>query len=290
MRYGRNLASSMFDIFNYTFMTLFALAALIPFIHIVSVSFASPVEAITKRFLLVPTQFSLATYKTLLGKESVKNALLMSGLITVCGVALSLLFCTLMAYPLSIRSLKGRKVIMLLVVFTMLFRAGIIPQYMVVMQLGLINNLMSVLLPTSVNAFYLIIMINFFKEIPEEMRESARVDGGNELRILISIVLPLSKPILASLGLFFAVAYWNNFISPMLYLNNPKLWPVQIILRQIVLLSEGISEVSDPELIEPPAKTIKMGIIVIGTLPILCVYPFLQKHFAKGVMLGSIKG
>jgi len=290
MKYKRNILSVLFDIFNYSFMTIFALSALIPFIHIVSVSFASPVEAITKRFLLIPTQFSLATYKALLGKESVKNALFMSCAITIGGVAISLLFSTLMAYPLSIRSLKGRKVLMLMVVFTMLFRAGIIPQYMVIMRLGLINNLMSVLLPTSVNAFYLIIMINFFKEIPDEMRESARVDGGNELRILVSIVLPLSKPILASLGLFISVAYWNNFISPMLYLNNPKLWPIQIILRQIVLLSEGISEVSDPELIEPPAKTLKMGVIVIGTLPILCVYPFLQKHFAKGIMLGSIKG
>jgi len=290
MRYKRSFSSVLFDVFNYSFMTLFALAALIPFIHIVSVSFASPVEAITKKFLLIPSEFSLATYKTLLARQSVKDALIMSCLITLGGVALSLMFCTLMAYPLSVKSLRGRKILMLMVVFTMLFRPGIIPQYMVIMNLGLINNILSVLLPTSVNAFYLIIMINFFKEIPGELRESARVDGCNELRILLSIVLPLSKPILASLGLFFAVAYWNNFIAPMLYLNNPKLWPIQIILRQIVLLSEGISEITDPELIEPPAKTIKMGVIVIGTLPILLVYPFLQKHFAKGIMLGSIKG
>ena len=280
----------VFNLINSLILLVFALVTILPFIHIIAVSFASPVEAITKDFLLFPTKFSIASYETLLDGSTVPRALLVSALITIMGTLLSLLISIVMAYPLSIKGFRGKSIFMFLIVFTMIFRSGIIPNYMVIMKLGLINNILAVLLPMSVNAFYLIIMINFFREIPMELREAAKIDGSNEMTTLMKIVLPLSKPIIASLGLFFAVGFWNCYLQPMLYLNNPKMWPIQIILRQMVLLSEGLTQIDDPDMIMPPSKTIKSAVIVVGTLPILCVYPFVQKHFAKGILLGSVKG
>jgi putative aldouronate transport system permease protein len=180
-----------------------------------------------------------------------------------------------------------------LVIFSMLFSGGMIPGYLVVKELGLLNSYAAVILPGAISAFNLIVIKNFFQNLPPGLEEAARIDGCSDVGVLWRIVLPLSKPIIATFGLFYAVGHWNNFFSAMLYLNDSKMWPLQVMLREIVMLSQvavGDMSAFDPEFVEPPDQAVKMAVIVVGTVPILLVYPFLQKHFAKGVLLGSIKG
>ena len=198
-----------------------------------------------------------------------------------------------MAYPLSRKDLDGRRIILLGVVFSMLFSGGMIPTFLVVKALGMINSYWSLLLPQAINAFNLIVLKNFFQQLPEGIEEAAKIDGCNELRILWQIVLPLSLPAIATFTLFYAVNHWNSFFQAILYINDNYKWPIQVWLRQIVILSQGgigDSETFDENYIVPPSQVIKMAIIVISTVPIMCVYPFLQKHFAKGVLIGSVKG
>lgn len=187
----------------------------------------------------------------------------------------------------------GRNFFMNLIIFSMLFSGGMIPGYLVVKGLGLLNSYAAVILPGAISAFNLIIIKNFFQNLPAGLEEAARIDGCSDFGVFWRIVLPLSKPIIATFGLFYAVGHWNNFFSALLYLNDNKKWPLQVMLREIVILSQfaaGDMSAMDPEFVEPPDQAVKMAVIVVGTVPILCVYPFLQKHFAKGVLLGSIKG
>ncbi len=281
----------VFGWINIAFLILLSLVAFIPFLHVLAVSFATHEEAISTRFLLFPTTFTLENYSIVFGNPQVGRGLMMSVVITVGGIVTSLFFTALTAYPLSLKELRGRTLIMFLVVFTLLFRAGIVPNYLLILNFGLLDSLVAVILPAAMVPFFLILTINFFRAVPNELRESARMDGANEARVLVSVILPLSKPILATLTLFFAVNYWNEFLRPLLYLSDSSRWPIQVMLRQIVIMSQGLSlDQLDPEQIPPPLKSINMTVIVVATIPILLVYPFLQKHFAKGIMLGSIKG
>ncbi|GJM71648.1 hypothetical protein HMSSN036_38640 [Paenibacillus macerans] len=216
----------------------------------------------------------------------------MSIYVTLVGTIVNLFFTVTMAYPMARRNLMGRNLILNLVIFTMLFGGGMIPTYLVIRDLQLLDTLNSLILPGAISAFNLIIVKNFFQELPPELEDAAKIDGCNELGLLWRIVLPLSKPVLATFTLFYAVGHWNNFFSALLYINDPAKWPLQVMLRQIVMLSQAAGDINsmDPTFVQPPEQSIKMAVIVVGTIPILCVYPFLQKHFAKGVLLGSIKG
>lgn len=199
----------------------------------------------------------------------------------------------LMAYPLAHNYLPGKKVINFLVVFTMMFSGGMIPNYIIVRGLNLINSYWSVILPGAINAFNLIVLRNFFAQIPPSLEESARMDGCSEFRILLQIILPLSMASLATITLFYAVAHWNQFQQPLLYLNDSEKWPIQILLRQMVILASGAG-LGDSGAMEEsyvvPQQSVRMAVIVVSTVPILIVYPFLQKYFTKGVMVGSVKG
>jgi putative aldouronate transport system permease protein len=198
-----------------------------------------------------------------------------------------------MAYGLARRDLPGRNQIMFLVLFTMLFSGGMIPTFLVVKSMGLIDSYASLVVPTAINAFNLIIMRNFFQNLPDGLEESAKIDGAGDWGILFRIVIPLSMPAIATISLFYAVTYWNTYLQAILYLNDAAKWPVQIILRQIVILASGLTADTSgfgDDFVRPPEQTVKMAVIVVATLPILIVYPFLQKHFAKGALLGSIKG
>lgn len=198
-----------------------------------------------------------------------------------------------MAYPLAHNYLPGKKVINFLVVFTMMFSGGMIPNYIIVRGLNLINSYWSVILPGAINAFNLIVLRNFFAQIPPSLEESARMDGCSEFRILLQIILPLSMASLATITLFYAVAHWNQFQQPLLYLNDSEKWPIQILLRQMVILASGAG-LGDSGAMEEsyvvPQQSVRMAVIVVSTVPILIVYPFLQKYFTKGVMVGSVKG
>ncbi|QNK57624.1 carbohydrate ABC transporter permease [Paenibacillus sp. PAMC21692] len=287
----RTVSGRVFAAVNYTLLAIIALVTVLPFLHVVAGSFTTSAEMAVKKFILFPTVWSFDAYKFIFSTNTIFRAMGVSIGITVFGTLFSMLLTALMAYGLSRRDLDGRRGIMFLVVFTMLFSGGLIPTFLVVRELGMIDSYLALVVPTSISAFNLIIMRNFFQNIPEGLEESAKIDGCSDFGILFRIVLPLSMPAIATLSLFYAVTYWNTYLSAILYLNDSLKWPIQVLLRQIVVLASGMDYSSDLDsAVPPPDQTIKMAVIVVATLPILLVYPFLQKHFAKGAMLGSIKG
>ncbi|GIP15565.1 protein LplC [Paenibacillus montaniterrae] len=283
----------LFDMLNYLLLILFALATLLPFVYILAGSFATEAELAERDFFLIPRDFSLSAYEYIFSSSTLFRSMGISIYITVIGTITNLFFTLTMAYALSRKDLAGRNIVMNMVIFSMLFSGGMIPGYLVVKGLGLVNTYAAVILPGAISAFNLIIIRNFFQNLPPGLEESARIDGCNDIGVLWRIVIPLSMPIIATFGLFYAVGHWNNFFSALLYLNDHNKWPLQVMLREIVMLSQlAIGDLNnvDPEFVTPPDQSVKMAVIIVGTLPILLVYPFLQKHFAKGALLGSIKG
>jgi putative aldouronate transport system permease protein len=288
----KTISSRIFDIVNYTLLLIIGLVTILPFLHVIAGSFTTVTELAQKQFVLFPTVWSLDAYKYVFSTNTVFRSLGVSVGVTFLGTLFSMLLTCLMAYGLSRRDLDGRNFIMFMVLFTMLFSGGMIPTFLVVKEMGLIDTYAALIVPTAINAFNLIIMRNFFLNLPEGLEESAKIDGAGDWGILFRIVIPLSMPAIATISLFYAVTYWNTYMSAILYLNDAAKWPVQVILRQIVILASGLAADTSgmDEFVRPPEQTVKMAVIVIATLPILCVYPFLQKHFAKGALLGSIKG
>lgn len=262
---------------------------LYPFLYVVAASFATPAAANSGG--LLPTAFSLDAYRSIFSGNVVTRALLVSIGVTAGGTALSVLFTVTTAYGLSrTKDVPGSKVALYLILVTMLFGAGIIPQYLLIRNLGLVDSYWSLMLPGMVSAFNLVVVRNFFMEIPAELMESARIDGAGELRILLRIVLPLSKAVIAVIALFYAVGYWNNFFNAMLYLNDSTKWPMSQVLNEYVLQGGQLSTVTDVRQARPPSQTVQMAVVVIATVPILAVYPFAQRYFTKGVLTGAIKG
>ncbi|MBE1443103.1 carbohydrate ABC transporter permease [Paenibacillus sp. OAS669] len=287
-----SFGEKLFGVANHIVLAIIALAMLLPLLYIVAGSFASDLEIGSRSFFLIPHDVTINAYKYVFKDNALPRSLLVSVFVTVGGTLVNLFFTFTMAYALSRRNMIGRSFFVKMVVFTMMFSGGIIPTFLVVKNLGLLNSYWAVMLPTAINAFNLIVVKSFFEEIPNELIESARIDGSTDIGVLWRIVLPLSKPVIATFALFYAVAHWNDFFNALIYLTDAKKWPMQVLLRQIVLLATGAldNSVQDPTYVKPPDQSIKMAVIVVGTLPILLVYPFLQKHFAKGVLLGAVKG
>lgn len=289
----KTVPGTIFDVSNYVFLALYGLVAVLPFIYIIAGSFASDAELTERAVFLIPRTFTFAAYEYIFSTNIILRSVWVSVYVTVVGTIFNLLFTVTMAYPLARKALPGRNIFLNMVIFSMLFGGGMIPGYLVVRELKLLDSLWALIIPGAISAFNLIIVKNFFQNMPPELEEAARIDGCSELGVLWKIVLPLSKPVLATFTLFYAVGHWNSFFSALLYINDPLKWPLQVMLRQIVMLSHsaaGDVTSMDPNFVKPPDQSIKMAVIVIGTVPILLVYPFLQKHFAKGVMLGSVKG
>jgi multiple sugar transport system permease protein/putative aldouronate transport system permease protein len=272
-------------------IVLVVLCALVvvPFLSVVSTSLADQ-QQITEAggFVLWPTHPSLQAYISLFQGGVVTRALVISLLITVVGTAISLLATGSLAYALSRPGSLAHKPLLLTVLATLLFAPGIIPNYLIVQQLGLLNNYWSLILPVAVNAFNVIVMRAFFMDIPRELTEAARIDGAGELAVLRHVVLPLSKAVIAVIGLFYAVAYWNAFFNALLYLNDNSMWPMQLVVRTYVIQAVSLSDPLNSQ-VAPPTVAIQTAILVISIIPILLVYPFLQRHFAKGVLTGAVK-
>jgi putative aldouronate transport system permease protein len=290
MNHDNTLGNKIFDSVNYVLLAIISLATVLPFIYILAVSFTSPHEVAKGGFILFPKEFSLSAYKYIFSTDTLLRSLLVSVYITVIGTFINLLFTSLMAYPLARQTLRGRQLILMAVLFTMLFSGGLIPTYFVVKALGLTNSLWSLMIPNAISAFNLIVLKNFFQQIPDGLEDSARIDGCSDVGVLFRIVLPLSMPAMATFGMFYAVTHWNQFFSAIMYINDNNKWPVQVLLREIVILAQSRIGDTGFEETEIQPLTIRMAVIVFATIPILLVYPFLQKHFAKGVMLGSVKG
>jgi putative aldouronate transport system permease protein len=263
---------------------------LVPFIYIVAMSLSSNDAITAQKVALLPVEFTLETYKTILSDKNMIYTLFYTIFITVVSTLISMFFTICAAYPLTKTRLRGRSAILLLVVVTMYFTGGMIPDYMLVKNLHLTDTIWSLLLPGALSVYNMIILKTFFSTLPDSMEESASIEGANELTILCRIILPLSMPVLATLSLFYAVGRWNGFQDALLYITNPKLFPMQLKLYQIISVNqqldvqqEGIGAYIAPE-------SLKAAAVIFATVPILLVYPKLQKHFVSGVMIGAVKG
>lgn len=280
--------------FVYLICIIAGVLTIVPFLYVVAGSFATEKELVERAFFIIPHDISFNAYKYIIKDGSIFRGLVNSFFIMITGTFVNMLFTATMAYPLSKSWLKGRNLVLNIIIVTMLFSGGMIPNYLVVKNLQLLDSYWALILPGAINAFNLIIIKNFFQELPAELEEAARIDGCTDVGIFVKIILPLSKPALASVGLFYAVSHWNDFFNSLIYLNSTKKFPVQIILRQIVLLAQGAT--ADGSAIDfgaggtPPELAVKMAATVVATIPILCVYPFVQKYFEQGVMVGAVKG
>ncbi|UVI31074.1 carbohydrate ABC transporter permease [Paenibacillus spongiae] len=277
---------------NMLLLTVITLAMLFPFYYIVIVSFTSYDEFVTKDLLLFPKKWVFDAYAYIFNTDTFLRSIWVTVFVTVVGTVISLLLTTMMAYSLT-RKIMGERLFLFMVLFTFVFGAGIIPTYMVVKATQLLDTYWALIIPGAINSFNLIVMRQFFLGIPKDLTEASLIDGANDLQIFGRIILPLSKPAMAAFGLFYAVSNWNTYFNALIYISDPAKWTVQVVLRQIVILEQA-SSLSDGAQMAlgqnpPPAETIGMAAVLVATIPILIVYPFLQKHFAKGVMLGSVK-
>ena len=280
-----------FMIAVYAIITCFVAVCTYPFLNVLAYSLSSNNAILSGSVNLYPIGFRLEAYEKILHTNLILNALGISVQVTVLGTLLSLVVTVMAAYSLSKKRLKGRAFFTVFILFTMYFSGGIIPTFMVVKGLDLINKIGALILPITVSAFNFIIMKAFFQSLPKEIEESATIDGCNDLHYLVKMALPLSKAILATIALFYAVMYWNDYFSSLLYINAPRMYPLQLMLRQL-LFTEALSQVSTAENIgqQVMPESTKAAVVVVAIVPIVMIYPWLQKYFVKGVMLGSIKG
>jgi putative aldouronate transport system permease protein len=241
-------------------------------------------------FLLPPWDWTFEAFKQLLGHPSFIRAALISGIITVGGTAISLTLTVLLAYGLSIKGLPGRKLFSTLVLIPLLFHPGLIPNYLAVTKLGLFDTLWSLILPVAINITNVFIVRNFFQSLPEELKEAARMDGAGDIYILFRIIPALSMPILLTIGLFYAVGFWNEFFAPILYINNAKLQPLPVLLRNILQASNLNEYVEYDAFSSAPVQALKAAGVIITMIPMVVVYPFIQRYFTKGTLVGGIKG
>lgn len=285
-----NSKTRWFDWFNTIFLTLIGCLMVFPLLHVLAKSFSSSTAINAGLVKLLPVDWTLVNYKVILSDTSIWRAFLVSVIITVFGTALNLIMTASLAYPLSRQEYSFRKLVLVFILITMIFHAPLIPNYLVIKNLNLLNTLWALVLPTAVSAYNLFIMRSFFVALPNELVDSARIDGAGELRTMWSVILPLSKPVMATMGLFYAVSHWNSYSTALYFITDRALYPLQLRLREIVLsndlgqagsLLEGVNEIS-------PAG-VQMAVIVVSVLPIVLVYPFLQKYFIKGMLIGSIK-
>lgn len=287
----RSVGDLVGEVIIYLILTFLAVIMVIPFIYVIAASFAKESEIQTRPIFLWPNEPTFAAYEEVFDMSNmgptVLRSLLVSILVTVIGTIINLFFTTTMAYGLSRSNLIGKKPLLNMVLFTMVFGGGMIPLFLVVKGLGMYDTYSALILPGAISAYNMIIVRNFFMELPRELEEAASIDGCSDIGIFIKIALPLSLPCLATFGLFYAVGHWNNYFGALLYLEDSTKFPFQLVLRNIVMQTAETQ--TDPNALIPE-DTLKMAVIVIGTVPILIVYPFLQKHFAAGVMVGAVKG
>lgn len=290
----RSLGDQIAQVMIYIVVAGFALLTLLPFLYILAGSFATERELTERAFFIIPHTWSLNAFKYVMKTGDIFRGLRNSLFVTLFGTLLDMVFTTTFAYPLSRKNFKGRNAILNMVIVTMLFSGGMIPSYLLVSNLKLLNSFGSIILPGMISAFNMIIIKNFFQEIPAELVDAGKIDGASDLGIFTRLVLPLSKPVLASVGLFYAVGHWNDYFNAMLYINNPDKEVMQIVLRRIIFLAGGISPTGESidygAFGAPPEKAVKMATTLIAVIPILCVYPFIQKYFTQGLMVGAVKG
>ncbi|GEQ60908.1 carbohydrate ABC transporter permease [Vagococcus lutrae] len=294
-RKNQSISQRVFNVFNYTFFILMGITTIFPFLNLIAKSFSSEKALISGKVTIFPVEFQTGTYKFVLGNPQFLNAFKISILVTLIGTVLGVLMTITIAYPLSKPHLKGRRWILLYYVFAMIFNGGLIPTYLVMQKLNLVNNFWVLILPVLVNVYNMLIMKNYFESLPDSLEESARIDGASTFEILFKIILPLSKPVLATIGLFFAVAHWNSYYNAMIYITKVDLKPLQLYLKELVSSTKDVLDQAGYEpdingMFNSSPEAVQAASIVAATVPIIVVYPFLQKYFVKGVLIGSVKG
>jgi putative aldouronate transport system permease protein len=284
------------DWWIYGFLILLAACMLLPFVYVIAVSFTDRNAYVPGEFYFFPKAWSLDSYRYILSSNSFIHSFKSTVWITIVGTVLNLVFSTSFAYGVTKQDLPGRRFLLVMVLVTMLFGAGMIPNYLLVKQLGLIDSLWALVLPGLTSAWTIFVMKSFFQSLPDSLEDAAQIDGCNDLMTWWRIILPLSLPMIAAFSLFFAVGQWNLYFAGVIYIQSTDKWPLQVLLNQLIIQNQTqtVADLSsmamDPNSAQLPPETIKMAALVLVMLPILVVYPFLQKHFTKGVLLGSVKG
>lgn len=280
-------------IFLYGFLTLLVFVCLYPFLNVLAYSLSGYNAVLSGKVTFYPIDFDLAAYKEILGKSQIWIAMQVTIIVTLLGTLIGLVLTIFAAYGLSRQTLPGRKALAGIILFTMYFSGGIIPTFLVVKGLGMYDSLAALYIPQAINVFNFIVMRTFFRQLPESLEEAAKIDGATDMGILIKIILPLSVPIIATIGLFYAVQYWNGYFDALLYIQSPDKYTLQLRLRSLLFADElnnaggGNAEGVGTQVM---TQSLKMACVAVSTIPILVVYPWLQKYFVKGVMLGSVKG
>ena len=291
----RSLGDKAFDIGVYALLCLVLIIILYPLYFVLIASFSDPLAVIAGEVSFFPVSFNLESYRLVFKNSQVMTGYRNTILYTVAGTSLNIVMSVCAAYPLSRRNLKGKGFGLAMMVFTMFFSGGMIPTYIIISDLGILDTFWVMILPTALSVYNVMIMRTFFStSIPHELEEAAVVDGASHLRILVSVILPLSKPILAVMVLYYAVGHWNSYFNALLYLSDQNRYPLQLILRAILIQNqaseESFSEIGNTYNRMLLSETMKYALIIISSVPVLILYPFLQKYFVQGVMIGSVKG
>lgn len=291
MVYKKTLGDRIFNAANFIFMILIMLIMVYPCWYVLMASFSDPVAIYGNGgILLWPKHFGIYTYQEVLKNSQVWLGYRNTVLYVACGGLLSLFLTISAAFCLTRRGLPGRNGILFLILFTMYFSGGLIPSYLVVRSLKLLDTPFAVLLPGAVSTYNLIITITYFRGLPYELEEAAKIDGTGDYTVLFRIMVPLATPIIAVIALYYMVGIWNNYFTPMLYLNKRSLFPLQLFLREILIQNNTASiTASQSDSAQAYAENVKYAIIVVSTVPVMCIYPFLQRYFVKGIMIGAIK-
>ena len=289
------IGEKVFDIFVYVFLAVCFFIWLFPLLYVVLASVTPYKDVVSASLVIIPSEITLDGYRFIFVNSNMMQAFSNTAFITVMGTLISMVLSVLMAFPLSKKDLPGRAALLKLLVFTMYFSGGLIPTYMVVSNLKLTNTIWAMLLPGAISVYNMILVRTFLKNsIPQALLEVSQIDGCSDAKYFFHILLPLSKPVIAVITLYYAVGHWNAYFNAMMYLSDQELYPLQLILRQILVANQvNLNEMVDVEALvakQGLADVLKYALIVVSTAPILCVYPFLQRFFMKGVMLGSVKG
>ncbi len=290
IRVGKKEKFEKLDVILLIILLVWATVILLPFINVVAISFTTSKAYADTPLLLFPNPFDLESYNMLFQDSRIWIGFRTTFQLLLCALPINMLLTTTMAYGLSRSGYPGRKLILKLVVFTMLFNGGIIPLYLIVKSYGLMGSIWAVVMSTGLNTFYIIIMMNFFQALPESLVEAAKLDGASEWKVLFRIILPLSKPVIATVFLYYFVDRWNEWYNAMLMIRDTAKTPLQLILRNIVLESQAMDNIVTESVdIYSFSMGIKMAAVVVTIVPVMCLYPFLQKYFAKGIMVGAVK-
>lgn len=289
-RYSENAVEKTFGMLNLGLLTLFSLTILYPFAHVASCALSANEAVLGGLVTFFPIKPTTEALRQLLVHSGYQSAMINTIFITCVGTTMNLVVTAMLAYPLSRKKLRLSKSLNIIVLLPMFFSGGMIPTYLVVSTLQLTDTYWAYLLPALVSPFYCLLLRNFFASIPKELEESAVIDGAGYGRILWQIIIPLSKAAIATIGLFYAVDHWNVFLRGIMYINDRKLWTLQMFLREMISQSEHASELAEGGSVFVSLESLRMAAILVSILPIICVYPFVQKYFVKGVMVGSVKG